>query len=248
MNRRKEERKIRPLSFSEHERVVRRLHALNTQAALIAELLWFLNDNFGGVHFVTLEQLLLIRIHDIELETEAGPAQLNLSRRGFRGVEYIGHYLTTELYHAIIAQVRKNSIFVFSNRYGASISPVQIDKFFRKAGQVVGLKDPVTSLSFRPSGDTHADLRARGIFDEVSNEEWEDLLQHIPEIHPIRGAKPVHDSLDLLNAILHSIKTHCPIRKLPKYFPPFEAVKSQRRRWVSKGVLNKIFKHRAQKA
>jgi hypothetical protein len=248
-HRRREIRKIRSLTHQEFEKIIVELEVLEKQSALIVSVLWFLNSSLkGGGAYITLEELLRALIHDFSPQEEGIPAQIRL-KRFERNPHIASHYLPEKLGKSVLRQIKRNSMFVFSNRYCGPLLPVKIDSDLKKAAKKAGIKD-VTSLSFRPqynrdepkqnTKNYQKELELKDCLEQVSDQEWETIRKSIPTINERRGRKSTYQPRDLLNGIFYHLKNKCPLRKLPSSYPPWRAVDSQHRRWKKRGIIEAI--------
>ncbi len=57
----------------------------------------------------------------------------------------------------------------------------------------------------------------------ISISEWE-IIKYLFKPSSPRGRKPVHDKMDLLNAVLYVVKGGIPWRMMPTDFPPWKTV------------------------
>jgi len=92
--RRREKRKCRPLTPDEFRRFLQHLNRLDKTSGLVAKILWFLNRQLKQVgDFVTLEELLRLRIEEIAPKNDLEPYWIELRRSGFNGCSMIVHFL-----------------------------------------------------------------------------------------------------------------------------------------------------------
>ena len=244
---RREIRKNKPLLFSQFSKIRRKL---NKPTALILNILWYLNHSLEkGGGFITLEEILRLRIEAISPESEDGSNWIRLMRHGMTSTQLVVHFLPPRLWKTLCQQIHENSPFVFSNRYGAPLLPVQIEKDLKIAALAAGFKD-ITTLSLRPTFDKKREERIRKKnaatqehLEPVTSEEWKEICHHIPAIMVRRGRKSSHNPLHLLNAILHHMRTG----KYPFSCPSASAVESQHRRWKKGKILDAILEFRKSK-
>lgn len=83
---------------------------------------------------------------------------------------------------------------------------------------------------------------------DLSDEEW-DFIEHHFEPVDNRGAEPIHEKRQIVNAILYVNKTGAQWRMLPKDFPPWKTVYDHYRNWNGRGVweaaldeLNEVYR------
>ncbi|RMH64828.1 MAG: IS5 family transposase [Bacteroidetes bacterium] len=79
----------------------------------------------------------------------------------------------------------------------------------------------------------------QGMSTDLTDAEWA-LVAELFERRGGRGAPPVHDRRELLNACMYVVRTGCPWRLLPKTFPPWRAVYSAFRRWARNGTFERM--------
>lgn len=249
---RRVQRKIEPITAKEFGFLIKALGKCNKQTKLIIEILWYLNRSLGkGGGYVTCEELLRLKVQDLEFRKDS-PGCVRLIRTGNR-TQMVYYVLPTYLWDSLCRQIPNHSFYVFSNKYGGPLLPSQIDIHLRRAGKLVGIKNPITSLSLRPTFDKKkvhkAGYRAKKSYrniisprdlEIVSAQTWEKIIAAIPHLSRKRGSRGTHSSRDLLNAILYHLKTGIPWRDLPAIFPPSEAVRSQYRYWNKHGVFKEI--------
>jgi hypothetical protein len=256
---RREDRKIRSINSKEFRRIHKELTLLNEPTSLIIAILWYLNNSLGkGGAFVTLEEIVRLQVEDVSPEQANASNWVRLLRTGISGTHLIVHCLPSNLWKRLCRQINDNLAFVFSNRDGGPLLPVQVDTQLKKAAKLAGFKESITSASFRPQFDKEQvkrsekrcrlDASVKPYLDPVNLEEWSAICEHIPAILGRKGRKSSHDPRDLLNAMLHLKRTSCPIRKLPEEFPPWRAVESQQRRWKKSKVLGEIIALRKSKS
>jgi hypothetical protein len=223
------------LSKQDFRRFYQCLKKISPKSALIAQILWY-HNNLLYPDYVTLEEVLRVQIKDISHE-EALSRQVALHRPCHETCILIPE----ALWNGLCRLISEKSCFVFTNKSGAPMEAVQVINHFKAAGKMAGIKGVVTSLSLRPSNlDYKAQARKKMYFDDVSIENWEVMLKRIPDLKPSRGCKSKHAPRWLLNGILYHFRTGCPWRKIPTPYPPGQAVHSQYRRWVTRGVFDTI--------
>lgn len=257
---RREERKNTPLTPKEFRKLRKELGKVSKQSRLIADILWFLNSRLAGLGgFVTLEEIVRMQIEDVDPDLGYGTGSICLFREKMNCSSMIAHFLPSRLWNPLCQQINeKKSMFVFANSDGGPLLVSKIDGHLKLAAKRAGFKEPITSLSLRPSTDKKEIEKAvkraqdssssHGSFEPVSLEEWEVICKNIPSIFKRKGRRSTHQPLELLNAILHHLKTKCPIRKLLPPFPPWQAVHSQYRRWKKGSVLDQFFNFRKSKS
>ena len=132
---RRENRKIGSLTLKKFKKVLKELKGLNEQSAVIASILWFLNSNLEeGGGYITLEEILRVKIMDFSPEEEIRPARIDLMRTG-RCTHLVSHWLPLKLGKSICRQIKKNSIFIFSNKYGGPLLPEQVKRHLLKVAK-----------------------------------------------------------------------------------------------------------------
>ena len=257
---RRESRKVHPISKEDFKKVYKELLRINSRVALIVKILWVLNCRMAkSGSYITLEELLQLESTDVLVDSYVEPGQenhtiilnvcLELRRSTRNGEAWTLQYILPQLWKPLLKQVNENSIFVFSNRCGGPLHSNRVDKLLKEAGKKVGIKG-LTSLSLRPPFNSKQAKRCakRHRFDgelpeclrPLTQDELEALCIELPRLKPSRGRKPLHSLLDILNALMYSLRTGCSIKKLTPPFPPSSAVESQCRRWKDSGILNKL--------
>lgn len=255
---RREERKIPSLTPKEYGRIRKEIVRLNEQVAVVVEIVWYLNQILGkGGDFVTLEEVARLQVQDVDPDVPNGSNCISLFRSGTK-CHLVVHFLPPRLWRAVCQQIKDDSVFVFSTRNGGPLLPVQIDACLKRAAKMAGFKETITSASLRPPFDKkqaeksakkyHRDASIKPYLDPVSMEEWSAICEQIPAIVERKGRKAAHNPLELFNAMLHLLRTQCPIRKLPKEFPSWRAVESQQRRWEKRGFSTKLSRCARQRA
>jgi len=246
---RRENRKIRSLTSKEFRQIHKELIKIDKQSALIASILWFLNDSFeeAGM-FITLEEVIRLRVQDVSPEQETGPDYIILKRTRGNRTQHVSHFLPLKLWRPLCQQINENSMFVFSNKTGGPLFAVQVDEHLKKAAKRAGFEEPITSIALRPPFNKEQVEHARGKYQRdvsvkdhlqpISSEEWEMICEQLPTLKAKRGRKSTYDPRELLNAILFHLRENCPYRKLPPAYPPYKAVHSQYRRWKKDGSLD----------
>ena len=253
---RRKMRKNRSLTSKEFRRLRKALKKIDEQSALIISILWFLNTRLeAGGGFITLEEVLRLKVWDISQRDECRPPTISLTRHQGRRTHLVSHFLPPALWRPLYRQVKEKREFVFSKVDNEPLFPGQVDSCIIKAAKNAGFQERITSIYFRPQFNKAGAERARrcGAFDNVnldplSAQEWVALCNHCPKILPRKGRKPMHDPRELLNAIFHKLKTGCSLRKLSDSFPPWKAVDSQYRRWKNTGLFREILKYRKHKS
>lgn len=254
--RRRENRKIKVLTSEEFRDVIREgkkdKSKSSKQTILFARILWFLNKSLGkGGSFNTSEELLRLKFDGVAPDLSY-PNWIRLRRKGYKGDHLTIHYLPQGLWKDLCKQIRDDQIFVFCNKYGGPILLGQIDAQLKKFGKKAGIKKVVTSASLRPLINEEKirysikkickDASPTDHLDPVSLKEWKQISKSIPLLSNKTGRKSIYHPRDILNGILYHLKNKCPFQKLPKSFPPFEAIDSQYRRWKKNGVFEEIIK------
>ena len=247
---RREDRKIRSLTSAEFRQIRQELVKMNKQVALVVGILWYFNSVLGkDGAFITLEEIIRLQVQDVSPEQADGSNWIRLMRTGTY-CHLVVLPLPLSLWRSLSRQINENSAFVFSTKNGGPLLPVQIDGYLKKAAKIAGFKDPITSVSLRPSFEKKKiekvarkycyDASVKPYLESVGIEEWETICAQIPGIIERRGRKATYSPLDLLNAILYLERTRSSIRKLPLHFPRWRAVESQKRRWCKSGIFDAI--------
>ncbi len=191
---RREVRKSAGLSLEQYRKFRDQLRKIDRQTAIIAEVLWFLNRQIGrDGTFVTLEELLHLKLQDLSSEEE-GTKVITLYRCNPYQTHLIGHYLPDHLWRRMCEQIGNMTVFVFSTSTGGPVPSSHITKQFKKASKVAQTKNLVTSLSLRPFA--HVRKRRKRWIEvpkEVSLDNWKKLLEKIPSLTRVKGRPPKHD-------------------------------------------------------
>ena len=146
---RRENRKYESLALGEFRSILKELQKLNEQVALIVKILWFFNQELGkGGGFITLEQILRLPVWDVFQDFESGPKMIRLMRSGMNGTQLVVHYLPPRLGNSLFREVKGKVNFVFCNKKGGPLHPVQVDKWIKRAAQNIGIKKLVTCLLY----------------------------------------------------------------------------------------------------
>lgn len=245
-HRRRTKRKSFILNGAEFERFLRALKTIHRPSALIAQIMWFLNNSLNEVHgFLTLQEVIRLTIDKIAPKDEVSN-WIRFHRSTNNGSRIIVRYLPRYIWKELCRQIHPRSWYLFSNQKGAPLLPTQIERYFAKAGKAAKLPDRVTSPSLRPVVKAQRASRQRkrsngNMPKQISNEEWDQIVPIITDFSN-KGRKSVYHPKDVLNGILYHLTTNCPIRKLPKEYPPWRVVDSQYRRWKKSGITQMIGK------
>lgn len=218
------------------------LKSIHKPSALIAQILWFLNNSLvDGGGFLTLQEVIRLTVDDVAPEDE----EANWIRF-CRSSNMLVHYLPDYLWKELCKQARPNSWYVFSNQMGGPLLAMQIERYFAKASKKAKLNISVTSASLRPIVKAQRASRTRKVRRVnisprvVTDEEWDRIIPIISSSRSSAGKKSLYNPRVILNAILHHLTTDCPIRKLPKGNPPWKVVDSRYRAWKKNGVMQSI--------
>ena len=135
-NTRRTNPKIKPLTKKEFKRFIVQLQQLNQQYALIAEIIWFVNNEFlESGEFITLESVLKVTKHDIHPEVK----MIDFSREGNLLSHFTSIELPADLFNRILENAKDNTPFVFSKKDGGLLKGEQVNNSFRKAGKLAGI-------------------------------------------------------------------------------------------------------------
>lgn len=238
-------RKIDTLSGRNFRLFLKQLRNINRQSALIAQIMWFLNNQlkqYGG--FLTLQEVVRLTIDDIDLEDEVSQC-VRFSRSTKKCTKMIFYNLPNYIWKELCKQIHPRTWYVFSNKYGGPLLPMQIERYFAKAGKKAKLGTYVRSCSLRPlpkfpknpSTKIQKKKNGKNAFREVSQEEWSQITSKLFLKNNNNGRPSSYDPRTILNAILYHLNTGSPIRKLPDSYPPWKAVDSQYRRWQKNGIF-----------
>lgn len=133
---RRKQRKETPLTHDKWKKFIPQLRSMSGTSALIAEIIWFLNNQLAeGGGFVTAEEMLRLKVHDVSPETNDSPSWIRCMRIGFTGASLIAHYLPSHLWSRLNKQIKPHTLFVFSDKKGAPLSANCIERHFKKSGQ-----------------------------------------------------------------------------------------------------------------
>ncbi|MGE4574526.1 transposase [Parachlamydia sp.] len=228
-------RNRKTLDENDYRKFIKELSRINKRDALIAKTLWFLNGKMSHANdFIAIEELLRLRLCDVDPD-DGISACISIRRSG----NTLGHEVTQELpldlWEELCEEIESDQYYVFRNKNGGPLISHNLRKSFKKASKRAGLKNPVTSLSLRPSSKVS--------YKEISAEEWERLCPLVPELTSKVGRPSKHDPRVIFNAILYHLKTNTPLRKLP-FKISSKAIHSQYRRWTSKNIFQKVLAHR----
>ncbi len=142
---RREDRKIKSLTPKEFRSIRRELDKLNKQAALIINILWFLNQSLGkGGGFVTLAEVVRLKADDISPENNDGSNWIQLIRTRGDRTHMVVHCLPPRLWKSLCSQIDETSPFVFSSRDEGPFLPGQIDSYLKRAAEKAGIKGTIT--------------------------------------------------------------------------------------------------------
>ena len=74
---------------------------------------------------------------------------------------------------------------------------------------------------------------------DLTDKQWETIKHLVGKPDP-RGANPVYDRREVINAILYLNKTGCQWRMLPAHFPKWQNVYNHFRRMEARGTWREI--------
>lgn len=235
-------RKTSILNGKEFRQFLAALKSIHKPSALIAQILWFLNNSLvDGGGFLTLQEVIRLTVDDVAPEDE----EANWIRF-CRSSNMLVHYLPDYLWKELCKQARPNSWYVFSNQMGGPLLAMQIERYFAKASKKAKLNISITSASLRPIVKAQRASRTRKVRRDnisprvVTDEEWDRIIPIISSSRSLAGKKSLYNPRVILNAILYHLTTDCPIRKLPKGNPPWKVVDSRYRAWKKNGVMQSI--------
>lgn len=98
---RQKTRSRRVLINDEYRKVQKELIQLNSQAALVARILWFFNRSIGrGGGFITLEELLRLRVTDVSLGPPYDSGTITVHRDSY-GSHMAAHFLPPQLWNEL---------------------------------------------------------------------------------------------------------------------------------------------------
>ncbi|NGX43633.1 MAG: hypothetical protein K940chlam7_01932 [Chlamydiae bacterium] len=210
---RRSKRKITSLGKKSYKKFIKQLKSISKQSGVIAEILWFLNCELEKEDdYITLEEVLRLRIHDVDPDDGISTC-ITLSRSTSSGCHLVGYYLPESIWRSLCKEIRLDCLYVFSNDNGIPILPGSVNKGFQLAGELAGLKEPVTSLSLRPisnSNQTPKSSISKYVvelkdtpYKEISIDEYENMKRCVPSLNSKKGKPPTHDPRDMINAILY---------------------------------------------
>ncbi len=243
------EREDVPLSTDEYEKFIIQLAMIDKTSALIADILWYLNERLrDSGAFVTLEQVLRVRYWEVCRDKK----MLNLFRSTFGRFEMVSIELPKGIYNRILRLINDNSIFVFANRKGGPLSPKLIASHFELAGERAKLRlvckgftvtprllrsiyDPSSegAIAYKENCNNHLHVP------ETQLDEFLELLEQLPKPRRNAGAKSKYGPKAHLRAIVYYIQTGCHLNE-HQGSPPRRAVESQLRRWEDLGFIKKV--------
>jgi len=239
-------RKTSILNGKEFRQFLAVLKSIHKPSALIAQILWFLNNSLvDGGGFLTLQEVIRLTVDDVAPHNEE-PNWVRFCRSTNKKSSMIVHYLPDYLWKELCKQAKPNSWYVFSNQLSGPLLAMQIEHYFAQADRKAKLNCGVTSASLRPIIKAQKASRTRkvrrgNIFPRiVTDEEWDRIIPIISSSRSSAGKKSLYDPRTVLNAILYHLTTDCPIRKLPKGNPPWKVVDSRYRVWKKNGVMQSI--------
>lgn len=243
---RRRKRKTSILNGKEFRQFLAALKLIHKPSALIAQILWFLNNSLvDGGGFLTLQEVIRLTVDDVAPHDEE-PNWVRFCRSTNKKSSMIVHYLPDYLWKELCKQAKPNSWYVFSNQMGGPLLAMQIEHYFAQASKKAKLNISVTSASLRPIVKAQRTSRTRKVRRGnisprvVTDEEWDRIIPIISSPRSSAGKKSLYNPRVILNAILHHLTTDCPIRKLPKGNPPWKVVDSRYRAWKKNGVMRSI--------
>src|SRR5919107_4014434 len=74
---------------------------------------------------------------------------------------------------------------------------------------------------------------------DLSEDEWHCISPHLPE-NACRGRPRLHGLRPILDAVFYVLKSGCPLRMLPREFPPWKTVYDWFRRWRIDGTWERL--------
>ncbi len=257
--RKDDEKKNKPLQLNHYKKILVELKKIDAQSALVCEILWIGNRGrdvveFNGyISYLTLEEVLHLQIEQIPLEGSDDAGWLTFIDHSPRA-EVRAKQLPKRLWNALCKHVRSRWGFAFSTIHGSAISCQQINDHIQLAAKQSGLRNDISSLSFRSYAFKEIDRCTVNIneipigkdpLDPLDPDEWIGLISKFPKIVKGRGRKSVYDLRDICNAILFLLKNRCSFSLLPETFPPRDAVMYRYKCWKRSGVLDEICRYRS---
>jgi len=247
---RRYKRKYEPLSLDERKKFVLKLRELNEKAALIAEIIIFLNDQLDDSdEYITLEEVL--RLKTSAVETDEVCTSITLMRCGSHKTHLITQMLPYDLEESLLKIIDPNAIYVFSTPDDTLLSPGNVNRIFEQAGASSLSLRPIPKLRqsriYIPIQKVSEDIRKELLEDsykEVNLKEWEILCKTCPELRTTTGRPSKHKPIEKFNAILFHLRTGTSLRNLPSNYPPYTTIEPQLRRWGGINSIKKILNSR----
>lgn len=123
--------KKRPLIQSEYELFIRELRKINQRDALIAEILWYMNNELLEVgRHITLESVLRVNTDDIRLDSNI----VDFWRYNNAKTILTGICMPDDLFNKILELAEDKISFIFCKKDGGPLKPEQVLKSFKQAG------------------------------------------------------------------------------------------------------------------
>ena len=236
-------RKNKPISGEVFRKMYKELKGISEQRALIIKILWEINKSLSqSGSYITLEALLRLKVGDVIVERRIDPPLVCIGMKVIhKGKQTsIVHYLPTSVIKFFFKQKQPGTSFVFSNRDGGPLYIGQMNKDFREATKRLGLKHAVTTLSLRPTPRPEiVPNDKREFLIPVTQDEWEMIWSKI-SLKEKRGCRPIHNRIDMFNAMLHCLRTGSSMRSLSPPFPQASAVVSLYKRWKKRGIFEQL--------
>jgi len=76
----------------------------------------------------------------------------------------------------------------------------------------------------------------------LTNEAWKCISEEFPHAIGIKGVAHTIPSRDVFEAVLCRARTGCPWRDLPNVYGPWHTIYMRWQRWVTDGVLTRVWK------
>lgn len=241
-----------PLKAPEFRKFITYLTKINKKSALIARIIWNLNQKLVRVGaFVTLEEVLRLKWSHVHLHVK----NIHLMRMDRGRVLMVAMELPHYIFKDVIRLRNSNNLFVFDNRYGGPLSAKQIAAHFQMAGElskIRGLSKGFTVTPgmlrpiYRPSKNKKTMQKKNPVKGSIKLpysyvvEYVDELLLLLPVNPKNVGVKSKCGHKEILKAIIYRLQTGCKWSELPGHFPSWIAVSAQFQRWKKSGFIQKI--------
>ena len=250
---RHKDRKVFVLSKDQFQKVKKQLIQSHPQIALILRILWFLNNSIGkGGGLITLAEVLYLQVRNVDPSGPDSSQMISLYRDSY-GSHLLVHDLPPHLWSGVEKQITGRSPFVFVTRHGGPLSTTQVNRVLKEAAKAAGIArwEEVSSLSLRTrysaeeAKQCDIDAAVASPLAAILEEEWQGVCKQFPSLLQRKGRKAAYEPREVLNLILESRRSRRPLRKVTAGTTiPYEAVKSQWRRWMKADLVEQIIAFR----